>query len=119
MLQNLDLTTLQERRKHLRLTLLYKVVEGLVPAIPSSEHLMPINPNKRRIRPASYSDFKSDSDLSSQIRNNNKCFQPIRANTTIYTNSYFPRTILEWNRLDQKVVDSLSVEAFRSAVSRI
>ena len=36
MLKNLDLPLLQERRTDMRLIFLYKVVEGLVPAIPSN-----------------------------------------------------------------------------------
>ena len=35
MLKDLDLPTLQQRRKELRLTFLFKIVEGMVPAIPA------------------------------------------------------------------------------------
>jgi hypothetical protein len=36
MLKDLELPLLQERRKQLRLTFMFKVVEGFMPAIPSS-----------------------------------------------------------------------------------
>jgi hypothetical protein len=35
LLKDLELKPLQEKRKHIRLTMFYKVVEGLVPAIAS------------------------------------------------------------------------------------
>ena len=37
MLENLDLPSLQERRNHLRLIFMFKVVEGLVPAMPPDQ----------------------------------------------------------------------------------
>lgn len=41
MLDHLELQPLQERRSASRLIFLYKVVEGLVPAIPPEEHFKP------------------------------------------------------------------------------
>ena len=41
LLTKLDLPSLQERRKSLRLVFLFKVVEGLVPAMPSENFLTP------------------------------------------------------------------------------
>ncbi|KAL8621525.1 hypothetical protein ACOMHN_026197 [Nucella lapillus] len=41
MLSTLELPTLQQRRRDLRFTFFYKVVEGLVPAIPSADILTP------------------------------------------------------------------------------
>ena len=55
MLKDLDLTTLQEQRRELRLTFLFKVVNGLVPAIPASEFIEPTRSDKRQVRlPARY-----------------------------------------------------------------
>ena len=48
-LKELNLTTLEERRKQ-RLILFYKVVEGQIPAIPSSDYITR-NEGKRQIRP--------------------------------------------------------------------
>ena len=39
MLKNLDLPVLQQRRKELRLTFLFKIVEGMVPAIPKKDYV--------------------------------------------------------------------------------
>ena len=41
MLQELNLPTLQQRRKDARLTFLYKISQGLVLGIPCENHLIP------------------------------------------------------------------------------
>ena len=41
MLQELNLPTLQQRRKDARLTFLYKISQGLVPGIPCENYLIP------------------------------------------------------------------------------
>ena len=51
LLNKLELPTLQERRRKQLLVLFYKVVEGLVPAIPKDRFITPHNPEKRLIRP--------------------------------------------------------------------
>ena len=117
MLADLDLQTLQERRKELRLTFLFKVVEGLVPAIPSPDYLVPVR-NKRRIRATKLSDFIVDNTITAHQLNNSRCFVTPRCNTEIYKNSYFPRTIAEWNQLEDSIVTVDKVEAFRSALRR-
>ena len=59
MLQQLELPTLQERRKHLRLSLMFKVVRGLVPALPADKYLKEIT-NKRQIRPKQFTGFTTN-----------------------------------------------------------
>ena len=115
MLADLDLQTLQERRKELRLTFLFKVVEGLVPAIPSPDYLVPVR-NKRRIRATKLSDFIVDNTVTAHQLNNSRCFVTPRCNTEVYKNSYFPKTIAEWNQLEDSIVTVDKVEAFRSAL---
>jgi hypothetical protein len=66
MLKDLELPLLQERRKQLWLTFMFKVVEGLMPAIPSSAYFEPV-PNKRRIRATHFSDFESTLLLNCQF----------------------------------------------------
>ena len=43
MKQQLELETLEERRHNLRLILLYKVIEGLVPALPTADFVTTAN----------------------------------------------------------------------------
>ncbi|KAH3799770.1 hypothetical protein DPMN_035049 [Dreissena polymorpha] len=50
MLKRMKIPTLQERRKANKL-IFYKVVEGLVPALPSQDFLTPVRQSKRRVTP--------------------------------------------------------------------
>ena len=50
MLRDLDLPTLQLRRRHLRLSFLFKIAEGMIPSLPPDKHLIPTK-NKRNIQP--------------------------------------------------------------------
>ena len=115
MLKSLELPLLQERRKELRLTFLFKVVEGLVPAIPPDTYLVPAS-NKRRIRATKFSDYQSQNTVRST--NNSRCFVSPQCNTTIRRNSLFIRTVGEWNELDDHQVRSKTVEGFRSSLQR-
>ena len=109
---------LQERRKQLRLTFMFKVVEGVMPAIPSSSYFEPV-PNKRRIRAIRFIEFEESTNImTSHELNNNKCFSTKRCNTNIYRNSFFVRTVHDWNQLDNSTVSVTSVEAFRACLSR-
>ena len=56
MLKQLDLPSLQERRRQLRLASFYKIVEGLVPALPADQYLTPIPGSKRTIKATSFPD---------------------------------------------------------------
>ena len=49
MLQSLELSSLENRRSSNRLIFMYKVVEGLVPAIPPNEFLKPTR-QKRQVK---------------------------------------------------------------------
>ena len=56
MRKDLDLETLEERRLSLRLILMYKVVEGLVPALPTTKFIKFERP-KRQIKSKQFKDF--------------------------------------------------------------
>jgi hypothetical protein len=66
MLKDLELKPLQERRKHIRLTMFYKVVEGLVPAIASEDYLKEIR-NKRKRKAKQYEGFETSNINSEQL----------------------------------------------------
>ena len=115
MLADLNLQTLQERRKEVRLTFLFKVVEGLVPAIPASDYLVPVQ-HKRRIHATRLSDNIVDNTIAAHQLNNSRCFTTTRCNTDVLKYSFFTRTVTEWNQLDDGIVNVDKVEAFRSAL---
>ena len=56
-LKDLEFKPLQERRKYIRLTMFYIVVEGLVPAIAPEDYLKEIR-NKRKRKPNNTKDLK-------------------------------------------------------------
>ncbi|KAK3106866.1 hypothetical protein FSP39_001700 [Pinctada imbricata] len=115
MLKNLDLQLHQDRRRELRLTFLFKVVEGLVPAIPPDTYLVPVL-NKRRIRAKRFTDFEARNVVHSS--NHTRCFNIPTCNSVTRKNSFFIRTVTEWNELDNHQVLSRTVEGFRSSLKR-
>lgn len=116
MLQDLGLPPLQDRRRDLRLTFLFKVVEGLVPAIDINDYLRKQRP-KRTIRAKRFENFVTKNIVENSVNNNSKCFDQITASTEIYKQSFFPRTVLEWNRLPDSIVCAESVEGFKSLLT--
>ena len=119
MLKDQNLPPLQDRRKANRLVFFYKVVEGLVPALPCYDYLTTVRANKRRVKARTFSDYNSDNIVEKQTINNYKCFNNIQRERSQYKNSFFPRTIIDWNHLDDSVVHSKTVDSFRFAVHKL
>ena len=100
MLEDLKLPILQQRRLEIRLVMLYKVVRGMVPAINTDEFLIPIR-NKRQIKPRLQSDFHSTNIVEKFSTNHMECFKIPDSHTEQYRNSFFVRTVSEWNQLEE------------------
>jgi hypothetical protein len=113
MLQDLKIPLLQDRRKDKRLTFLYKIVEGLIPAIPADPFLTPLR-NKRQIKTTNRPEYTSSNFVERYGRNNSRCFVLDSAKTDTHRNSFFIRTVSEWNNLPDNVVCAKSVEEFHS-----
>ena len=94
MLKDLDLPTLQQRRKELRLTFLFKIAEGLVPAIPSDRYLTPIK-NKRNIKGnPKYKDYVHDNKVEKYKTTNTRPFKiPESRNSQQYIHSLFKQFV--------------------------
>ena len=112
MLHNLELPPLQDRRKELRLVLLYKIAGGLLPAIPPDPYLTPSRP-KRKIKARSFGDFVASNPIVKHQRINDRCFELPEAATKVYENSFFVKTIADWNQLTNSIVSAPSTEAFK------
>ena len=56
---------------------------------------------------------------SSTTRGNNQKFLVPATRTTLLKGSFFPDTIRLWNNLSQEVVDSPTLDAFKSRVSGV
>jgi hypothetical protein len=92
MIKDLGWDALQDRRKEARLIMFHKIVTGVV-AVPADDYLIP---------------------GSTRTRSNTKHFRHLQTKTEAYRNSFFPRTIKDWNLLPKDLVLSETVETFKS-----
>ena len=98
MLENLGWQPLQQRRKINRLSMMYKIVNNQV-AIPPTDHLE-FNQRSQRNKHSWQIKIKTV-----EIEN--------------YKNSFFPKTIIDWNNLNNKQISCKSVQSFKAAITNI
>ena len=115
MLSDLNLPPLEDRRRNIRLAYFYKVVEGVVPAIPPQKYLTSRKPG-RNIRAKNFGDFNTINIVSRSVCKTSRGFTVPSCKTDQYKNSFFGKTTLDWNNLSDSFVKCDSVEAFRSAL---
>ena len=117
MLEDLKLPTLQQRRLESRLVMLYKVVWGMVPAINAGEFLIPLR-NKRNIKPRLCSDFQTTNFVQRYSVNHTECFKIPESKSDQFKNSFFVRTVSDWNQLEECQIRAETVNSFRQAVHK-
>ena len=88
--------TLEHRRRHLRLTLMYKICHQQI-AVPPTQLLPPNCPTRS---------------------NHQYKYQTIQTHTEVYRNSFYPRTIPDWNRLPAEAVNCPSADSFRQQLAK-
>ena len=113
MLADNDLQSLQERRKHLRLALLFKVINNKIPALPPTKFLTP-KPPGRKVTAKTYKDHITTNIVSNHTHNNTIPYKIPQATTPQYKNSFFVKTVIDWNHLDNTTATSTNIETFRS-----
>ena len=86
--QELELPPLQERRKNLRLAYMYRVVEGLMPALAPEHYLVTRKPG-RAIKAKLFTDYQATNVVETQSINNTKGFTVPQAHSAPYKNSFF------------------------------
>ena len=91
MLDDLGWEPLSTKLRDHRLSLMFQITHGLV-AIPMDDILIPAKSHTR-----------------ASIEHNN-VYRQLRAKTKLYRQSYFPRTIVEWNILDDNIVTSQTID---------
>ena len=96
----LDLPTLQDRRKQQRLSFFYKVVMGLVPAMPVEQFLKPLPTSKRQISPTKFQDFTARNIIDRQTTLNSRAVLVPHSNTEQHKNSFFPFFCPHHHRLE-------------------
>jgi len=119
MLHDLNLPPLQARRKQQRLTMLYKIAESRVPALPPEKFLTPVPKARRKIIPKVFAGFETTNIVAKHAVNNSRGFKiPENKGSEQYLSSFFVRTILDWNQLEETTIQAKTVAAFSTAVSR-
>ena len=93
MIEDLNWKSLEDRRKIAKLTMMYKLVNGLV-LVNTEDRLIPPDRISRN--------------------NNTKAYQIPSCRTEIRKESYFPRTIRDWNALPDNCVTIGSLETFKA-----
>ncbi|XP_071123594.1 uncharacterized protein [Mytilus edulis] len=96
MISKLNWIPLYQRRVNIRLCLFYKIVNGLV-AIPTDTYLIPQNRTSRHYNTMAYTIFSP--------------------RHVYYKFSFFPRTVIAWNKLPESKVKAPKIEAFKTLVT--
>ena len=89
----------------------------MVPAIDKQSCLTPIN-NKRRIQPKQFKDSISSNIVDKFSQNHSDCYKVNVAKTEQYRNSFFIKTVQEWNQLDECVASLPTSQGFKAALNR-
>ncbi len=97
MLIELRWTSLGERHRYQRLTMLFKIRNELV-AIDANEYMTPINQPTRHY--------------------NTQAYLVPQSNLNVHQYSFFRCTIRDWNGLPQNIVDAPSVSVFRDRLAQ-
>ena len=95
LLEKLQWDTLEERRQVNRLNMFYKIQKGLVDLNPAQFF--------------SRSDCRTRGDKGFQERSNNK---------PVFINSFFPKTLSQWNKLPASLTEAKSLNIFHQGVVR-
>ena len=98
-LRTLNWPTLQKRRQQARLVLLFKILN----------HLLTV----------SSSNLPTRSSVLRTCFTHNFKLTPYQPNIDLYKYSFLPRTVPEWNRLDEDVIQSNCTELFKQKLANI
>ena len=96
---------------------MYKVVEWQVPAIPPENYLTPVG-NKRSVLVKEYKDCVGKNIVANLATKNSRTYRFIHSKSLQYRNSFFPRTVIDWNHLGDSVVNSKFLDLFKGAITR-
>lgn len=96
MLQDLQWKTMNERRAHNKVIMLYRIVHGLVAIPPGQPYFTP---------------------TSVSTRGHAMQFQQQHCRILAYQHSFFPSVVCLWNQLPAVVVSAQSLEQFRTQLS--
>ena len=117
MLKDQNLPSLQERRRNIRLALLYKVANGTLPGLPPDDYLTPVR-NKRQIRARRFDDYVAKNVVQGHELRHSRRFKTPAAAGDVYKNSFFVRTTCDWNSLQEEQVNCSTLDGFKISLQR-
>ena len=100
MLNDLKWESLETRRNSQRLAMFYRMQHNMVSITPA-EYLVPVQPARSR---------RSGHD---------QMYQVPYARTDVFKHSFFPSTVHMWNSLPVTVIQSHSIQSFKSGISAL
>ena len=96
------------------------MVEGHEPAINIEHYLKSERPKRTlTISAKQYEDFVTKNIIENSVCNNSKCFKPVIAKTENYRNSFFVKTLYDWNKLSEDIVTCDSLEIFKTLLTTL
>ena len=115
--RDLQLPSLQQRREFSKLVFLFKIAEGMLPAI-NSEYFIKPQREKRRIKAKPFSDYQCSNIVVKNVTklNNSRCFIVDNFRTDQFRHSFLVDSVIRWNHLPDSIVHADSVESFKSAL---
>ena len=72
---------------------------------------------KRNITAKKFEEYHATNIVEKQVKNHSKCFDIPLSKTPQYSNSFFVKTVIASNQLDDTVVRASSVEKVKSALT--
>ena len=80
-------------------TIYTRIAEGLIPTLPPEKFLTTAPSGRRRIVTTKFRDYESINIIEQQVVNNSLGFQIPNSRKAQYSNSFFVRSVAEWNQL--------------------
>jgi hypothetical protein len=71
----------------------------------------------RLIKPKRFSDCETTNII--RVANNTRSFKTINAQTNQFKNSFFVKTLEDWNHLEDSVVHAVTIGGFKSALQKL
>lgn len=117
MLKDLKLPPLEQRRLESRLVIMFKIVRGMVPAI-NADKVFVQQRQTRQIRPRKLKDFVDSNPLNKFETRNSECYVIPEAKTIQLKNSFFVKTVSDWNKLSDSQINAETVGGFKNALNK-
>ena len=89
----------------------FRIVMGMVPSLQSDDFLTQ-HRTSSRIKPKTFDNFASVNVIDKSIKK--KFYVVPDAKTNQYKHSFFRKTVIEWNGLNETEVQSETVESFKA-----